>query len=275
MTRPSLKWLTEIVMFAFALIFIFPVFLIAINSFKTNAQILTSPFSMPKELYMGNIRNVLEQMHFFDAFMNTVYVTVLGVIGVVLFSSMCGYKLSRTSHWISQVIFFICISPMLISFSSIMITLLKISKTFHLLDSLTGLSVIYWGMMLPGNIFLFHGFVKGVPRELEEAAAIDGSGPLRTFFQIVFPIMTPITSTIIILTALGIWNDFLLPLLIVGNTTSNNTLVVAAYGFLGKYSNDWGGLLTGLSFTAVPIIILYLFMQRFIISGISAGALKG
>jgi raffinose/stachyose/melibiose transport system permease protein len=269
------KVFLEIIVSALAILFIIPVLLIAMNSFKTNAQILISPFSLPKEWYLGNVHNVMETMHFFSSFLNTTYVTVIGVFGIVLFSSMSGYKLSRTNHWVSQVLFFICIAPMLISFSSIMVTLLKISKTLHFLNNLTGLAVIYWGLFLPGNIFLYHGFVKGIPRELEEAAQIDGCGEIRTFFSIIFPMLKPISSTVIVLSAMAIWNDFLLPFLIVGASTGKNTLVVAAYGFLGKYANDWGGLLCGLSFTAIPIIIFYLFMQRYIVSGITAGALKG
>lgn len=271
----ALKVILEILMIIIALIFMYPIIMVVINSFKTDAQIMADAFKLPEVLNFSNYVNAWKGMGFPRACLNTLSLTICSVIGTVFFGSMAGYKLSRTKTWYSKVIFYLTIAPMLISFSSIMITLVKMSKTLHLMNSLQGLMVMYWGLLLPMTIFLYHGFVKTVPRELDEAASIDGCGPFRTFFIVIFPLLKPITITIIVLNSMQIWNDFLLPLLTVSGKESTRTLQLSVYKFVGLYLTDYGLLLAGFVMSVIPIVIFFFSMQKHIMEGVVAGSVKG
>lgn len=162
---------------------------------------------------------------------------------------------------------------MMIPFHSIMITLLKVSRDLGVQGSLWGLSLIYVGLGAPMAVFLYHGFTKGIPLEIEEAAIMDGANQFQLFFQIVLPLLAPITSTIIILNTLWIWNDYLLPLLMLTNV-NNHTILLATRSFFGTYTNEWGKILATLILAMLPIFMLYLLLQKYIIKGISEGAIK-
>lgn len=156
-----------------------------------------------------------------------------------------------------------------------MITLVKISKSLHLLNSIWGLSVIYWGLGTPLSVFLYHGFVKGISTELDECAKIDGCTPFKAFVKIIFPLLKPVTSTVIIINAMWIWNDFLLPLLMLGSSKSNKTLQLAAYGFMGQYKMQWNNIMAGAILIIIPALIIYLIFQKNIIAGMVDGSIKG
>lgn len=268
-------WLLEIIMLIVAAIFIFPILLVAVNSLKPDSEILHNAFQLPQTIQWSNFSTAWTMMKYSSTFLHTLIVTVGGVVGIVIISSMAGYKLSRTKTRYSTMIFFLCIIPMVISFSSIMITLVQVAKTVHLMHSLWGLIIIYWGLLAPGAIFLYHGFAKTIPVEIDESAEMDGCSPFRAFASIIMPLLQPITSTIVVLTSLAIWNDFLLPLLVIGQSDKTKTLMLSTYVFQGNYTNDWGLLLAGLLMTVLPIVIFFMFMQRFIINGIASGAVKG
>jgi raffinose/stachyose/melibiose transport system permease protein len=191
----------------------------------------------------------------------------------VLAASLAGYKLARTKTSFSKVIFTIFILSMLIPFHSIMIGLVKVSHDLHLQGSLIGLSIMYVGIGSPMAVFLYHGFTKNIPKEVEEAARIDGCNEGQLFFYVVFPILRPITATIIILNALWIWNDFLLPLLMI-TEKSKYTLILSTKMLFGQYANDWSKILAILILALLPVIIVYVFMQKHIIKGVSDGAIK-
>ncbi|SFS84035.1 carbohydrate ABC transporter permease [Paenibacillus sp. BC26] len=276
MTHRSQKRVTfilEIGIAILALLFLYPLFLVVFNSFKTYEQVLTNILALPKTLMVDNYQAVWGLMGYPKLFVNTFLLTLLSVTGIVIFGSTAGYKLSRTKSRLSTVLFFLAISPMMIPFQSFMITLTKLAKTFHLINSLGGLGVIYWGLGAPLAVFMFHGFVKSLPIELEESGAIDGASRYGVFVRIVFPVMVPVISTVIILNVMWIWNDFLLPLLMLNGQQS--TLQLASYKFFGQYKSEWQYALTAVVYTSIPPIAVFLFLQKYIIKGMVAGAVKG
>ncbi|MFC5701026.1 carbohydrate ABC transporter permease [Cohnella faecalis] len=263
----------EIVIAIVALLFLYPLFLVVFNSFKTYEQVLTNIMALPKSLITINYSEVWRLMEYPTLFVNTFLLTLVSVAGIVFIGSMAGYKLSRTKTRWSAFLFFVCISPMMLPFQSFMITLTKLSKQLHLINSLEGLSVIYWGLGAPLAVFMFHGFVKSLPLELEESGAIDGASSYGVFFRIVFPVMVPVISTVIILNVMWIWNDFLLPLIMLNGKQS--TLQLASYKFFGQYKSEWQYALTAVVYTSIPPVVVFLFLQKYIIKGMVAGAVKG
>lgn len=268
------KFVAEIIMIALALLFISPLYLVIVNAFKGYDEVLTSTAALPKAFNFDNFVTVWEQLNFPVVFMNTAIITVVSVAGILLISSMAAHRLVRSPGKVSSIIFFLIVSAMIIPFQTMMIPLVKVASNFNMIDSIPGLIMMYFGFGVPLAVFLYHGFIKGIPVELEEAAAIDGAGPFRTFFRIVFPLLTPITVTIGILHTLWIWNDFLLPYLMLGSP-EKQTISLASYIYFGQYMTQWNYALAALTLAIIPVIILYLFLQRFIIEGIAAGAVKG
>ena len=194
-----------------ALFCLAPLLLALMNSFKTNGEMLTNVVSLPEEIHLDNYAETIDKMHYLRSLGNTLLLAVLSVCLIVLFSALAGWKLCRTKTRLSRVLFSLFVFAMLIPFSSIMIPLYKVVVAFGIKNSLVGLSFVYAGLGVSMAIFLYHGFVKGIPKELEEAAEIDGCNQLQTFFYVVFPLLRPVTTTICITNALWIWNDFLLP----------------------------------------------------------------
>jgi raffinose/stachyose/melibiose transport system permease protein len=207
-------------------------------------------------------------------FFNTLIATTLGCAGVILVSSLAGYKLSRTKTAYSWIVFILLISPMMIPFHSFMIALVKVARNMGLTRTPWGLGVLYWGLGAPLAVFLYHGFVKTVPMELDECALIDGASPARIFFQVIFPLMQPVTVSVIVINAMWMWNDFLLPLLILSGSKRFYTLQLAAYNFFGLYKIEWNYAMAGVLLTIIPAIALYLALQKYIIKGMVAGAVK-
>jgi raffinose/stachyose/melibiose transport system permease protein len=197
----------------------------------------------------------------------------MSISGLVIVSALAGYKLARTKTTLSKIVFILFMLSMMIPFHSIMITLLKVSRDLGVQGSLWGLSLIYIGLGAPMAVFLYHGFTKGIPIEIEEAALIDGCNQFQLFYKIVLPLLAPITSTIIILNTLWIWNDYLLPLLMLTDVRTH-TILLSTRSFFGTYVNEWGKILATLILAMLPIFVLYLLLQKYIVKGISEGAIK-
>ncbi|WP_419874095.1 carbohydrate ABC transporter permease [Candidatus Pristimantibacillus sp. PTI5] len=257
-----------------AAISFFPIYLAVINSFKTQGEMFESFVSFPTSFQFDNYVNAFRQLNLLNSTLNSVIISVLGIGGIILCSALAGYKLSRTSGKISGIIFFLFISSMLVPFHSIMIPLTRMAKALSVQGSTYGLAIIYIGLGVNMAIFLYHGFVKSIPRELEEAAQIDGCNEYQTFFKIIFPLLVPITVTIAILDFLWIWNDFLLPLLMLTDV-DDYTLILSTNTLFGEYNKEWSLILAALVLTAIPVIIIYSFFQKFIMHGIAEGAVKG
>ncbi|WP_138753154.1 carbohydrate ABC transporter permease [Paenibacillus sinopodophylli] len=257
-----------------AAISFFPIYLAIINSFKTQGQMFESFVSLPTSISFDNYVNAFKQINLLNSTLNSVVISVLGIGGIVFCASLAGYKLSRTSGKVSSIIFFLFIASMLVPFHSIMIPLTRMAKALHVQGTTYGLAIIYIGLGVNMAVFLYHGFVKSIPRELEEAAQIDGCNEYQTFFRIIFPLLVPITVTIAILDFLWIWNDFLLPLLMLTDV-ENYTLILSTNTLFGEYNKEWSLILAALVLTAIPVVIIYSFFQKFIMHGIAEGAIKG
>ncbi len=257
-----------------AIFWLFPLIMAFMNSFKTNGELLTNVVSLPKTINLENYLRTIEKMHYIRSFGNTVFLSFLSVFLIVLFSALAGWKLCRTKTKLSAAIFSLFVFSMLIPFSSIMIPLYRVVLALHIKNSLIGLSFVYSGLGVSMAIFLYHGFVKGIPIDLEEAAAIDGCNNIKTFSHIVFPMLKPITATICITNVLWIWNDFLLPLI---NISDNKkySLLLSTNTLFGQYSSDWTAILSALILAAIPVIIFYAIFQKQILKGIAEGAVKG
>ena len=273
--RPRGALAISLVMAAVALAYLYPLILVVINSVKSFSEIMANVVALPTRLRVENFANAFSLMRYPNLFLNTLVVTCLGTAGVVLLSAMGGFKLSRTRTRYSWFVFLLCVAPMMIPFHSFMIALVKVSKTLHLTNSIWGLGVIYWGLGVPLSLFLYHGFAKTVPSELDDCAAMDGCRPLRAFFQVMFPLLQPVTVSVIVINAMWMWNDFLLPLLVLSGAKKSLTLQLAAYNFFGQYKIEWQSAMAGVLLTITPAIVFYLVLQRHIIKGMVAGAVKG
>lgn len=253
---------------------LFPIYMGLLNSFKSDGEMLNNVLAFPSRLNFSNYLDAYRKIEYMNSFINTVAVTVIGVVGIILFASMAGYKMSRTPGKLSTFLFGLFVLSSLIPFHSIMISLVKITKELYVQGTTYGLGLIYIGLGVALAIFLYHGFVKSIPRDLDEAALIDGCGEFRLFFSIILPLLLPITATVAILNALWMWNDFLLPLLMLTDS-KYYTLLISTNMLFGEYNNDWSAILSALILTMLPVLIVYMFMQKYILSGISEGAIKG
>jgi len=263
-------YLLEAFMIIFAFIFIYPAIFVVISALKPDAEIMLRPLALPSALYLDNFVKAWRVMEFPKVVASTFLITAFGVAGIILSSAMAAWMLARTDKRYSWLIYSVFAFALVIPFQIIMVPLAVLSSDMGLTNQ-AGIVVLYWGLGAPMAVFMFHGFIKGVPRELEESAAIDGAGTSYIFFRIVFPLLKPITATIAILDALWIWNDFLLPLLVI----KQGTLQLAQMQFYGQFLKEYGPLTASLVLSATPIIIFYLSLQKYIIKGIAAGAVKG
>ncbi len=256
------------------LIWVFPLLMAFINSFKTNGELLTNVMALPKQLNFQNYIRTFYKMHYFRSLINIIIISSIGVSLIILFSAMAGWKLCRTKTKLSTILFSFFIFSMLIPFNSIMIPLYKIVLTLNIKNSLMGFGFVYSGLGVSMAIFLYHGFVKGIPLELEEASIIDGCNDYKVFTKIILPLLKPITMTVCITNLLWIWNDFLLPLIVISDN-KKYTLLLSTNTLFGQYSSDWTAILSSLILAAIPVIIFYSIFQKEILKGISDGALKG
>ncbi len=275
------KRLSNILSFSFLLllsiVFLFPLYLVLVNSFKSKFNIISDPFSFPnEETFVGleNYINGINSSGILGAFIRTLIITVGSVLAIVVFTSMSAWFITRVKTKLNRLIYYLFLFSMIVPFQMVMFTMTDICYKLGL-NTVLGIIPVYLGFGSGLSVFMFSGFVKGMPREIEEAAMIDGCNPIKTFFYVVFPILKPTAITVAILNAMWIWNDFLLPYLLLGST--DKTLSVAiqltmqgAYGAI-----DWGGFMSMLVLAIIPIIIFYLFCQKYIIKGVIDGAVKG
>jgi len=244
------------------------------NSFKTNRELLTNVMSWPESFSLGNYIKTFDKMHYGRSFINTFILAGLSVTLMILFSALAGWRICRTKSRLSAFLLKLFIFSMLIPFSSIMIPLYKVTLNLGIKNSLFGLSFVYAGLGVSMAIFLYNGFVKSIPTEMEEAAAIDGCNMLQTFFLIVMPMLKPVTATIAITNVLWVWNDFLLPLVVISDS-KKYTLLLSTNTLFGQYSSDWTAILSALILSALPVIVFYALFQKNILKGIADGAVKG
>ena len=258
------------------IIFVFPFVLIIINSFKTNGEILQSPFALPASLNFDHFKEVIDKMNFSVTFFNSLLITICSTILILLFSSMTAYYLVRNNNKFSKIFFSILVVSMIIPFQSLMIPLMYIyGAKLNLIDRIPIplLIVLYAGFGSALTVFFYHGFIKSIPIELEEAALIDGCNRRKTFFRIVYPMLSPTTMTVTILNVMWIWNDYLLPSLIL-TKEEYYTMPIRMKVFNGTYMNNWELLIPALLLTILPLLVVYFIAQKKIIEGVVQGAIK-
>lgn len=272
--RPK-NFILEIFAILLALIFLSPFYLVLSNSVKSLKEILLDAASIPAIFHWDNYSKVWDAINFPQAFWNSLSITILSVIFIVLFSSMAAYQIVRRPSRFNSFVFLLLVSAMIIPFQSLMLQLVRVTSILELRGELYGIVACYLGFGMPLSVFLFHGFIKSVPYELEEAARVDGSNPYGVFFRIVFPLLLPIIVTVIILNTLWIWNDYLLPVLVIGGNKDLTTLPVAVTKFFGQYTKKWDLALAGLVMAILPILLFFLSLQRYIVEGVTAGSVKG
>lgn len=263
----------EIIGIIFGLIFLIPFYFVLINSIKPFAAILIDAAAWPKEFMYSNYAEVWDVINFPRVFWNSLVITVISNIGLVVISSMAAWKMVRTPGKFSKILFILFVSAMVIPFQTVMIPLMKLGGTLGLTNSIPGLIIMYFGFGVPLSLFLYHGFIKTVPVEIEESAMIDGCSQFGVFWRIVFPLLKPINVTVIILNTLWIWNDYLLPLLVLQDAELR-TIPLAASSFFAQYTKQWDMGLAALVLAITPIIIFFLFLQKHIIKGIASGSIK-
>lgn len=269
------KILLILVLIAATCFYIYPVFLMFMNSFKPFGEIVSDAIALPSRPAWENYSYVIKKIKYFKLFMNNVVITTTGILGIVAFSSIAAYILDRRKSRYSRIAYTIIITPMLIPFQTIMITLLKSMNVLHLSGSKLGLGLQYWGFGIPMATFIFYNFMKTIPKEIDESAIIDGASTFRTFRSIIFPLLKSVTVTVIVLDVMWIWNDFLLPLLMVNSSNETKTLVLAAYTFVGQMNTKWHYAMTAMVLAVVPSILIFIFLQKYIVDGVVAGAVKG
>ncbi|AUS24771.1 carbohydrate ABC transporter permease [Paenibacillus polymyxa] len=267
-------WATELVMILVALAFLVPFYFLFVNSVKSFGDLLTDSAAWPQTFVWSNYARAWSITRFPEALWNSFVVTVVSNLLLVLISSMAAYRMVRHPTRYNRVLFSLFVAAMVIPFQSVMIPLVKVVSTLDLMNSISGLVICYLGFGAPMSIFLFHGFVKGVPVEVEEAATVDGCTPYGVFFRIVYPLMLPMMVTVIILNTLWIWNDYLLPSLVL-QKAELRTIPIATYAFFGQYTKQWDLALPALVLGILPVIAFFLAMQKYIIQGIMAGSVKG
>ena len=257
--------------------YVFPIILVFINSFKKKAYISRKPFAIPKDkMFVGfdNYVKGIERTEYFEAFGWSLFITVFSVIAIILCTSMCAWYINRVINTTTKTIYYLCLFSMIVPFQMVMFTLSKIANMMKL-NTPWGLIIIYLGYGAGLSVFMFSGFVKSIPIEIEEAAMIDGCTPIQTFFKVVFPVMKPTCVTVAILQTMWIWNDYLLPYLVL-DIKKYKTIPIAIQYLRGGYGSiDMGAMMGVLVLSIIPIIIFYMFCQKCIIEGVVAGAVKG
>lgn len=271
--RKKSKWLKYVTICILLLIFIIPFYLMVINSFKTTQQFVSSPFSLPNKVDFHNYADAFKKMNFLNAIGNSTIITSISVALIMLTSSMAAYFLVRFKWRINKIIFAIFVASMIVPFQAIMIPLVSIYGNMDLMNSKWVLIFMYVGFGQAFAIFIFHGFIKNIPLEMEEAALLDGCNRMQSFFKIVFPLLKPVLITVLILDVLWIWNDYLLPSLVLLSPTER-TLPLSTYNFFSSYSVDFAPLMAGIILTILPVLIVYLFCQKQIVKGVVQGAIK-
>ncbi len=257
---------------------LYPLFFILNNSFKGKFFISKAPFALPtSETFAGmtNYVNGLMKTGLLSAIGWSFFITIISVLLIVLFTSMTAYYVTRVKGKLTQGLYYMFVFSMIVPFQMVMFTMTSLADTFHLRNPL-GMCVLYLGFGAGQSVFMFAGFIKSVPIDIEEAAMIDGCTPLQNYFQVVFPILKPTAITVAILEAMWVWNDFLLPYLVIGISTKYKTIPVAVQMLVGSNGNkDMGALMAMLVLSIIPIVIFYLTCQKYIIEGVVAGAVKG
>jgi len=270
--RNVLKYIGLLFSFLLALLFLSPFYIIVVNSFKSKKELFQNVLSLPKIFTMNNYKQAFKELDFLISLLHSLTITAVSVLLIVIFASMAAWMLERTKSKISNFIFMMFIASMIIPFQAVMLPLIRISGKLHLLN-MGGIMFMYLGFGASLSVFLYHGFLKSIPMELDEAATIDGCSKFQIFWYIIFPLLKPISITVAILNTVWIWNDYLLPSLVI-NKPDTLTIPLRTFFFFGQYTKQWNLALAGLVLVIIPVIVFYFVAQKHIIKSVASGSIK-
>lgn len=269
------SWMAaEVLLILGGLVFLVPFYFLIANSVKSFGEILTDAAGWPELFQWANYAEAWNKTSFPNAFGNSLLVTVASNLLLVLLCSMAAYRMARVPSRFNRLLYTAFVAAMVIPFQAIMIPLVKVTSLYGMMNSIWGLVICYLGFGAPLTVFMLHGFVKSVPIDIEEAARVDGCSPFGTFFRIILPLMQPIAVTVVILNTLWIWNDYLMPSLIL-QKPELYTIPIETFAFFGQYTKQWNLALPALILGIAPVVIFFLVMQKYIIEGIAQGSVKG
>jgi raffinose/stachyose/melibiose transport system permease protein len=269
----------ELIAIILCLCYLFPIYIVFVNAFKSRSELYENMLALPSKFSFEFFVKALEKMNFLKAFSNSMIVTLVSIAILVVLASMTAWMLVRTNNTFSKIMFLIFVATMIIPFQTIMMPLMQvmgwIRDHLHIPMVNTTGALIYMNVGFGASmaVFLYHGFVKSIPVSLEEAATIDGCNKFKVFWKIVFPMLKPTTATVMILDVIWIWNDYLLPSLVI-SSKDLRTIPLSTASFFGQFTIEWNLAMAGLMLTIIPVIIFYLSAQKFIVKGVAAGAVK-
>ncbi|MFN8531518.1 MAG: carbohydrate ABC transporter permease [Anaerolineae bacterium] len=270
--RTAQRTFNNLVAVFFCLLVLIPVYVVIVNAFKDSVGARTMNAALPDVLHLENFQTVIERGKLAQTFVNSMlYSSTASALSTIL-AAMTAFVLSRNRTRLNRWLYFFLVMGIAIPVN--FFTLTKIMQITHLINTQIGIIILYIATQIPFNVFLIYGFVDAIPRELDEAAIIDGCGSFRLFFSVIFPLLTPVVVTAGVLNFVGIWNDFLFPLYYLNNS-SLWPMTLAVYNFYGQFQQDWNLVSADIVLTVVPVLIIYLVGQRFILSGLTSGAVKG
>ena len=267
-------WILSIAALAVGIVFVSPLYLVFVNSVKTVREIYLSPLGLPVEISWNNFGRVMEKIDFGQALKNSLFFVVFGVAGLLVICSMAAYRLARHRTRVNKFVYLLLVSSILVPFQTVMIPLIKIIASIGLYNTRIGVLLAYYGYGIPFAVFLFYGFLSSIPREIEEAALIDGGSLFQVYRCIILPLLKPICVTVAVLDVLWIYNDFLLPFVLISDNELR-TLPLVMYTFFTAYERPWDLAMASLTMVLRPAIIMFVILQKQITGGIVSGAVKG
>ena len=267
-------WILSIAALAVGIVFVSPLYLVFVNSVKTVREIYLSPLGLPVEISWNNFGRVMEKIDFGQALKNSLFFVVFGVAGLLVICSMAAYRLARHRTRVNKFVYLLLVSSILVPFKTVMIPLIKIIASIGLYNTRIGVLLAYYGYGIPFAVFLFYGFLSSIPREIEEAALIDGGSLFQVYRCIILPLLKPICVTVAVLDVLWIYNDFLLPFVLISDNELR-TLPLVMYTFFTAYERPWDLAMASLTMVLTPAIIMFVILQKQITGGIVSGAVKG
>ncbi|MFE5123590.1 carbohydrate ABC transporter permease [Streptomyces sp. NPDC056669] len=269
-------WIRPIVALLAGALFFLPIYLVLVNVFKDGSAIVSNPVGLPTSPTLDNIQKVLSRPDqlFWYGLVNSTEVTVISILVITAISAMLGHYLARSTGILPKVTMVVLLCGLMVPSAVIVSPITEVLRALGLMSTVPGLILAYVGYYMPFGVFVFAGFVKTIPKELEEAAAIDGAGAFRAFWQVVFPLMRPASASVLIFLGVWIWNDFLNPLIILG-PAAGTTVTVGIYRAIGEHQADYGSVFAFMFLATLPILVFYLAFQKQFIKGLTGGATKG
>jgi raffinose/stachyose/melibiose transport system permease protein len=268
------SYLGEILMLCVSAIFFVPFYYLLVNTFKPARDATVSPLSLPiKNFTLDLYKEALDTINFWSSLRNSVLITVVSVTIIIIIGSMAAYAITRRKNMLTKILFFYFLVGFMVPAQTTLIPLFNLMSFFHLQNSVFGMIVLY-SSWCNFALFMYQGFLGGIPKDLEEAALIDGANLWKMYWKIVFPLLKPVTTTIVIFDVMWIWNDFMMPYLFI-SSSEKFTLIMEVYKGVGQFANNWTVMLCTMVIVLLPITIFYIAMQKNIIAGITSGAVKG